>query len=177
MIDYSSYLPIITPILIGLTLLFALLGGWRGLSGEIAGFCAVVIGGMVSYYAYPYILDMIVQYIDTVSLNATIYSFLIALAIFIILRKLTAIYTKKLLNIFIDQPWNALLGALFGAIKVILIASIVIGELAMNPKKSRIQTIGRFWKDVGTTAIDFIDEQTDNTPLVKVKKTLKKRSQ
>ena len=129
----TSLLPLDLVLLGGVALLVGI-GLYRGLSGELAslaGFAAAAAGGGVLYgYAHICVRAIGFNKGDTTELVATgVAVFVLGLIVFGIVRKMV----DKFVSFLVPQPTNALLGALSGVLKSLVILFLLTGVGFMRP--------------------------------------------
>lgn len=100
-------------------------GLFRGLIKELASIIGVFSGFYAAYTYYPEVARMLADWIsNTAYLN--IVSFLIIFCIIFIIISIIGIIIKYLLNIVFLGWVDRLFGAIFGMIKAVLIASVLL---------------------------------------------------
>lgn len=115
-------------LLLVLFLFFILRGAWRGLTGEIAPLLGIAACLGVLFFGYAPLRSMLAGAFP--GLDAQAHTFYAAVAIAILgggLFLLVARLVKQVGESLVPQPFNAILGALIGALKVFLVVSLVGG--------------------------------------------------
>lgn len=128
--DFSSK---INTVLACILLFFALRGAWRGLSGELSPLIALAIGIGFAWFSYHPIRNVFTGSGlpgDSATFYAALLVLVATLSLFIGLRLLL----RKALKIVIAQPFDAMLGAFLGSLKVIILASIITGVYETIPQ-------------------------------------------
>jgi len=112
-------------ILIGFTLVSAMLAMVRGFSREILSIASWVIAAIAAYFLYPLVLPYVTPYIG----NATIALAVAAAAVFFVVLIVVTIITMKLADFIVDSRIGALdrtLGFLYGAARGVLVVAVAL---------------------------------------------------
>src|SRR5690606_34015449 len=112
-------------ILIGFTLVSAMLAMVRGFSREILSIASWVIAAIAAYFLYPLVLPYVTPYIG----NATIALAVAAAAVFFVVLIVVTIITMKLADFIVDSRIGALdrtVGFLYGAARGVLVVAVAL---------------------------------------------------
>jgi len=116
-------------IVIGIILVFGLVRGiFRGLMEEISSIIGIFVGIYGAVFYYPAAAGFLRRWISDSS-YANIVGFLVIFGLIFILVSLLGVVIKYLLNIASLGWFDRLCGAAFGAVKGILIASVLVFAL------------------------------------------------
>ena len=119
---------VMTTVIGVLFVIFLLRGAIRGFSGELAPLIGIIAFIGALWYGYPPVRETLQHTFPALDAGATVfYAAIIATFLACILFLGLTALTKKLVGTILPQPFNALLGAVIGAAKVILIVSVVGG--------------------------------------------------
>jgi membrane protein required for colicin V production len=116
-------------ILVGFTLVSAMLAMVRGLSREILSIASWVAAAVAAYFLYPFVLPYVQPYID----NEQIAMVAAAGVVFIVALIIVTLITMKIADWIIDSRIGALdrtLGFLYGAARGVLV--VAVGLLFFN---------------------------------------------
>ena len=116
-------------ILVGFTLVSAMLAMVRGFSREILSIASWAAAAIAAYFLYPYVLPYVQPYID----NRQLSIIAAAAIVFIVALVLVTIITMKIADWIIDSRIGALdrtLGFLYGAARGVLV--VAVGLLFFN---------------------------------------------
>lgn len=136
--------------------LSALRGAWRGLSGEMAPLVGLVAGGGILWFGYAPARAALTRLVPGVEAGAAAFYAALAIAVgamivFLIVAKLA----KHVGALIIPQPFDAIIGAVVGAAKVILLASVVAGLWGMAADRAHGLALGAERHPVATAARAF----------------------
>ncbi len=112
-------------ILIGFTLVSAVLAMVRGFSREILSIASWIVAALCAFFLYKQALPLVVPYID----NETIAQVVAAAGVFVIALIIVSIITMKIADFIIDSRIGALdrtLGFLYGAARGILVVAVAL---------------------------------------------------
>jgi len=112
-------------ILVGFTLVSAMLAMVRGFSREVLSIASWVIAAIAAYFLYPVVLPYVAPYID----NATLALAAAAAAVFFVALIVVTIITMKLADFIVDSRIGALdrtLGFLYGAARGVLVVAVAL---------------------------------------------------
>lgn len=112
-------------ILVGFTLVSAMLAMVRGFSREILSIASWVVAAIAAYFLYPLVLPYVTPYID----NAMIALAVAALAVFLVALIIVTVITMKIADFIIDSRIGALdrtLGFLYGAVRGVLVVAVAL---------------------------------------------------
>lgn len=144
----------LTPVLLGALILFTLWGLWRGLSGEIASLLALGSAGVGTWLIHPYILAFIAQWRELSAIYIAVCACLLLILFFLVTRKIVTYTLDKGMSFLIGQPWNAILGGLFGCLKTALATSFIVVLIYRAEDKSTMwQHLADFWTEQGQAVI------------------------
>lgn len=110
-------------ILIGFTLVSAVLAMVRGFSREILSIASWVAAAFAAYFLHPMVLPYVQPYID----NAQIALLAAAAAVFLVALIVVTVLTMKIADFIIDSRVGALdrtLGFLYGAARGVLVVAV-----------------------------------------------------
>ncbi len=112
-------------ILVGFTLISAILAMVRGFSREVLSIASWVAAAAAAYYLYPMVLPYVTPYIDheQLALGAS------AAIVFVIALIVVTVITMKLADFIIDSRVGALdrtLGFVYGAARGILVVAVAL---------------------------------------------------
>lgn len=120
-------------VLIGILTLFAVIGAFRGLSGELATILAALLSAALLWMGAPYLRDTVFYFAPDLPRDGSIfYTAIVSVVLAFFLFFFIAKILKKIVKWAFPQPFDAILGALFGAAKAFLIISIVAGILTAS---------------------------------------------
>jgi len=112
-------------ILVGFTLVSAMLAMVRGFSREVLSVASWVIAAIAAYFLYPVVLPYVTPYID----NAMLALGVAAAAVFFVALIVVTIITMKIADFIVDSRIGALdrtLGFLYGAARGILVVAVAL---------------------------------------------------
>lgn len=131
---------IFAAIIVILFVFFILRGAWRGFSGELAPLAGIIVCIGILWYGYSPIHAALKSAFPSLDPGATLFYSAIAVTVAGCLGFLiVSLLIRKLFSLILPQPFNALLGALIGAVKVGLFISIIGGLFTMG--KTRLQEV------------------------------------
>lgn len=110
-------------ILLGFTLVSAMLAMVRGFSREILSIASWVAAAAAAYFFYPVVLPFVEPYID----NAQLALLAAAVAVFFVALIIVTVITMKIADFIIDSRVGALdrtLGFIYGAARGILVVAV-----------------------------------------------------
>ncbi|MEG1552530.1 MAG: CvpA family protein [Kiritimatiellia bacterium] len=111
---------------------FSLRGAFRGLSGELAPLIGLIAGAGALWFGYPPLNIALAKALPTLDSQACIfYAAIVAAIAGLVLFFILATLVQKVGAWIVPQPFNALLGALIGAAKIILFVSVIGGICAV----------------------------------------------
>ena len=119
-------------------LFFILRGAWRWLTGELAPLAGIAACLGVVFCAYGPLRSTLAATLT--GLDAQAHTFYAAVTVAVvggILFLVVAKLVKHVGEVLIPQPFNAILGALIGAGKVFLIASLIAGVVSVTREKAQ----------------------------------------
>lgn len=129
---------LVTTIIVVLFVIFVLRGAWRGLSGELAPFVGLLAFIGTLWYGYPHLPSLLKQSFTTMDASAcTFYAALIATIGACISYAIIAKLVRTIVGMIIPQPFNAIIGALVGGLKVVVIVSVIGGLLTVAQDRFR----------------------------------------
>ena len=115
-----------------LFIIFLVRGAIRGFSGELAPLIGIIAFIGTLWYGYPPAQAFIQRSYPTMDAGACVfYSALATTLIACLTFWIACALVKKLVSTIIPQPFNAILGALIGALKVVIIVSVVGGLITV----------------------------------------------
>ena len=118
-------------------LFFILRGAWRGLTGELAPLAGIAACLGVVFFAYGPLRATLASTLTGLDGQAhTFYAAVTVAVIGGILFLVVAQLIKRVGEVLVPQPFNAILGALIGAGKVFLIASLIAGVVSVAREKA-----------------------------------------
>lgn len=112
-------------ILIGFTLVSAVLAMVRGFSREVLSIASWVVAGLCAFFLYRPAMPLVTPYID----NNTIATVVAAAGVFLIALIIVSVITMKIADFIIDSRVGALdrtLGFLYGAARGILVVAVAM---------------------------------------------------
>ncbi|WP_309084003.1 CvpA family protein [Chelativorans sp.] len=112
-------------ILIGFTLVSAILAMVRGFSREILSIASWVIAAIAAYFLYPVVLPYVAPYID----NAMLALAVAAAGVFFVALIIVTVITMKIADFIVDSRIGALdrtLGFLYGAVRGVLVVAVAL---------------------------------------------------
>ncbi|WP_163271723.1 CvpA family protein [Chelativorans alearense] len=112
-------------ILVGFTLVSAMLAMVRGFSREILSIASWAIAAIAAYFFYPLVLPYVTPYIG----NAMVALVAAAAGVFFVALIIVTVITMKLADFIIDSRVGALdrtLGFLYGAVRGILVMAVAL---------------------------------------------------
>lgn len=112
-------------ILVGFTLVSAMLAMVRGFSREVLSIASWVAAAVAAFFLYPYVLPYVQPYID----SREIAMVAAAGAVFVVALIIVSIITMKIADWIIDSRVGALdrtLGFLYGAARGILVVAVAL---------------------------------------------------
>jgi len=119
-------------------------GAFKGLVGEVSGIIGVVAAFYGAYTYYPLITVYAQKWIENAGFRNIIAFFLIFCAILIVIN-LVSLLIRKLLNLVFLGWVDRTFGLIFGAVKGILIVSVIfIMVTSFLPKNSNFLTTSKF---------------------------------
>lgn len=133
---------ILNLVIIGVICIFAIIGAFRGLSGELATILASTLSAVLLWFGAP-LLRQTVFYIAP---NLPHKESICYIAIAAIILALIAYFTLKMLfqkivQWAVQQPYDAILGAIFGGAKAYLLISIIAGLISASDGKVDVSTV------------------------------------
>ena len=153
----------ITAIIVGMLLFFVIRGAFRGLNGELAPLAGLILAAAVLWFGQPQLNAAVQSWMPDADRSARVfYTALTATGIAIVCFFATALLLRKIIGAIFPQPINAILGALVGAAKAILIVSVVSGLIGVA--KDRFKGIREETEanPVSACAARFWAERFDN---------------
>lgn len=120
---------ILDGVLLGITLVSAVLAMIRGFSREVLSVASWVAAGLAAYYFYPRLTPFVKNYMDSDTLAMVV----AAAIIFFLVLIVVSILTMRIADFVIDSrigPLDRTMGFLFGAARGILL--MVVGVLFLN---------------------------------------------
>jgi membrane protein required for colicin V production len=119
-------------------------GAFKGLIGEVSGIIGVVAAFYGAYTYYPLITVYAQKWIENAGFRNIIAFFLIFCAILIVIN-LVSLLIRKILNLVFLGWVDRTFGLVFGAVKGILIVSVIfIMVTSFLPKNSNFLTTSKF---------------------------------
>ena len=119
-------------------------GAFKGLIGEVSGVIGVVAAFYGAYTYYPLITVYAQKWIENAGFRNIIAFFLIFCAILIVIN-LVSLLIRKILNLVFLGWVDRTFGLVFGAVKGILIVSVIfIMVTSFLPKNSNFLTTSKF---------------------------------
>ncbi len=112
-------------ILVGFTLVSAMLAMVRGFSREILSIASWVIAAFAAYFLFPVVLPYLTPYIS----NTTIALIVSVAAVFFVALIIVTILTMKIADFIVDSRIGALdrtLGFLYGAARGVLVVAVAL---------------------------------------------------
>lgn len=110
-------------ILIGFTLVSAMLAMVRGFSREVLSIASWIIAAIAAYFLYPIVLPYVTPYIS----NAMLALGVAAAAIFLVVLIIATVITMRIADFVVDSRVGALdrtLGFLYGAARGVLVVAV-----------------------------------------------------
>jgi membrane protein required for colicin V production len=110
-------------VLVGFTLVSAILAMVRGLSREVLSIASWVIAALAGYFLYPLVAPYLAQYIS----NAQLVPYAAFAAVFVVVLIVATVITMKIADTIIDSRVGALdrtLGFLYGAARGVLVVAV-----------------------------------------------------
>ncbi|WP_274424210.1 CvpA family protein [Chelativorans sp. YIM 93263] len=159
-------------ILVGFTLVSAMLAMVRGFSREILSVASWILAAIAAYFLYPVVLPYVTPYIG----NAMLALGIAAGAVFLVTLIIVTIITMKIADFIVDSRVGALdrtLGFLYGAARGILVVAVAYMFLGwflgssppgwISEAKSRplLESVGHWLQDL-------VNENADLTILDRV---------
>lgn len=154
-------------ILIGFTLVSAMLAMVRGFSREILSIASWIAAAAAAYFFYPIVLPYITPYVDDprIALAAS------AAIIFLIALIVVTVITMKIADFIIDSRVGALdrtLGFLYGAARGILVVAVALlffnWLMGTNPPAWIEQAKSRpFLEDIGARIEALLPQDADHS--------------
>ncbi len=119
-------------IIVILFVFFLIRGAWRGFSGELAPLAGITVCIGILWYGYTPMQHLLAAYFPTLEPSACVfYAAALITACGCAGFLLITYLVRKLVKCILPQPFNAILGALIGAAKVILFVSLAGGLFTM----------------------------------------------
>lgn len=154
-------------ILVGFTLVSAVLAMVRGFSREVLSVVSWVAAAVAAYFFYPILLPYLQPYID----NATLALAVSAAIVFFIALIVVTVITMKVADFIVDSRVGALdrtLGFIYGAARGILVVAVALifleWLLGANPPDWVSQAKSRpLLESVGHWVESFIPDDPDHT--------------
>ena len=125
-----------TSIISILLIIFIIRGAIRGFSGELAPLIGIIafIGSL--WYGYPPLQRVVQQTFPTLDAGSLVfYTAILATIVATISFWVLTLLFKRIIKTIVPQPFNAILGALIGAIKVIAVVSVVGGLITIAQER------------------------------------------
>ena len=114
----------------GACALFALVGLFRGLSGELGGICGVVAAASLATFGRSFLLSLA----KTCGLGESRWVALaVVVAACVLVWLLVRAIARRLISAVIPQPANALLGLVFGVVKALALIVLLLLLVRMLP--------------------------------------------
>ena len=119
--------------------LFTLIGAWRGLFKEILSLIGIVVGVMAAFKAHGPVETMLLNFFPHFPGICRITSMIVVFVMVTAVIGLLAIFLRKVVVITGMGAIDRLLGAIFGFVRAMIVASaFLIGIVATFPQ-------GRYW--------------------------------
>lgn len=167
-------------ILVGFTLVSAMLAMVRGFSREVLSIASWAAAAVAAYFLYPFVLPYVTPYID----NSMLALAIAAAVVFFVALIVVTIITMKLADFIVDSRVGALdrtLGFLYGAARGVLVVAVALlflnWLLGANPPawiseaKSRplLDSVGAWLQDLlpddpDASILDRLSPNTDGEP-------------
>ncbi|UUP19029.1 CvpA family protein [Nitratireductor thuwali] len=167
-------------ILVGFTLVSAMLAMVRGFSREVLSIASWAAAAVAAYFLYPFVLPYVTPYID----NSMLALAIAAAVVFFVALIIVTIITMKLADFIVDSRVGALdrtLGFLYGAARGVLVVAVALlflnWLLGANPPawiseaKSRplLDSVGAWLQDLlpddpDASILDRLSPNTDGEP-------------
>ncbi|WP_265515567.1 CvpA family protein [Nitratireductor luteus] len=164
-------------ILVGFTLVSAMLAMVRGFSREVLSIASWAAAAIAAYFLYPFVLPYVTPYIN----NSMLALGIAAAAVFFVALIIVTIITMKIADFIVDSRVGALdrtLGFLYGAARGVLVVAVALlflnWLLGSNPPawvseaKSRplLDSVGAWLQDLlpddpDASIIDRLSPNTD----------------
>ncbi|MCT8998961.1 CvpA family protein [Chelativorans intermedius] len=156
-------------ILVGFTLVSAMLAMVRGFSREILSIASWAIAAVAAYLLYPLVLPYVTPYISSAMVALAV----AAAAVFFVTLIIVTIITMKIADFIIDSRIGALdrtLGFLYGAVRGILVVAVALlflnWLLGANPPRWVAEAKSRpLLEGVGTWLQDLLPEDPETSIL------------
>jgi len=159
-------------ILVGFTLVSAMLAMVRGLSREILSIASWVAAAAAAYFFYPQVLPYAQRYIDNdqIALAAS------AGGVFIVALILVTLITMKIADLIIDSrigPLARTLGFLYGAARGVIVVAVALlffnWLVGSNPPGWVAQAKSRpFLEDIGAWIEGLLPDDPENSILKQI---------
>lgn len=167
-------------ILVGFTLVSAMLAMVRGFSREVLSIASWAAAAVAAYFFYPFVLPYVTPYID----NSMLALAIAAAVVFFVALIIVTIITMKLADFIVDSRVGALdrtLGFLYGAARGVLVVAVALlflnWLLGANPPawiseaKSRplLDSVGAWLQDLlpddpDASILDRLSPNTNGEP-------------
>lgn len=165
---------ILDGILLGITLVSAVLAMIRGFSREVLSVASWVAAGIAAYLLYPELTPFIQNYVD----SDTLAQIVAAAILFLLVLIVVSFVTMRIADFIIDSrigPLDRTLGFLFGAARGILL--VVVGVLFFNwlvpPEQQPIWVAEAkskpFLDSLGTSLVNRLPEDADGAILQRIR--------
>lgn len=126
----------VTAVIVVVCALFVLRGAWRGFGGELAPLVGLVACAGTLWFGYPPLRAALAAALPALESGACIfYSAVAAALVGLTVFFLVAFLLRRALGVIFPQPFNAILGALVGAAKAVLLISVVAGVLSVAQER------------------------------------------
>jgi membrane protein required for colicin V production len=159
-------------ILVGFTLVSAMLAMVRGLSREVLSIASWVAAAAAAYFFYPMVLPYAQRYIDNdqIALAAS------AGAVFVVALIIVTLITMKIADLIIDSRIGALdrtLGFLYGAARGVIVVAVALlffnWLVGSNPPAWVAQAKSRpFLEDIGAWIESLLPADPENSILKQI---------
>lgn len=126
----------VTAVIAVVCLLFIVRGAWRGFGGELAPLVGLVACAGTLWFGYPPLHAALGAALPALEPGACVFYSAVAAALAgMVVFFAVAVLLRRALGLIFPQPFNALLGALVGAAKAVLLISVVAGVLSVAQER------------------------------------------
>lgn len=112
--------------------LFVVRGAWRGFGGELAPLAGVVACAGTLWFGYPPLRAALAAALPALEAKACVFYSAVAAAFAgLVVFFAVAFLLRRFVGLIFPQPFNAILGALVGVAKAVLLVSVAAGVLSV----------------------------------------------
>lgn len=116
--------------------LFVVRGAWRGFGGELAPLVGLLACAGTLWFGYPPLRAALAAALPTLEPGASVFYSAVAAALAgLTVFFVVAFLLRRAVGLIFPQPFNAILGALVGAAKAVLLISVAAGVLSVAQER------------------------------------------